>query len=268
MGQYYGKETGYNQMRRFYTTMKGCLIVIDILCIILSLHFIFQIKSGNEQYMRKQKDSLTAYEGQNIALSKALERKYKEQEDFVKAYGDIQEKIDEAGEVYVELKKIYGIKTYMEDTGAKLYQDSDSNVYIERYFKMEQGELQEKDVDKIFPPLEESENYGNFLAVGDGIWLRYEDLKEESLPIGIVITNPQVPIGYGQARAGMLFWKLKGILEDESKVREVEQKVSLEGVEGQSLCLEDNHYFYYFLSINGGQWSENAILYITKKTEK
>lgn len=255
-------------MRRFFTTMKGCIIVIDILCIILSLHFIFQIKSGNEEFMRKQKDSITAYEGQNIALSKVLERKYKEQEDFVKAYGDIQEQIDEAGEVYVELNKIYGIKTYMEDTGAKLYQDSDSNVYIERYFKVGQGELQEKGVEKLFPPLEESEKYGNFLAVGDGIWLRYEDLKEESLPIGIVITNSQMPIGYGQARAGMSLWKLKGILENESGVRGTEQKVSLEELESQSLCVEDNHYSYYFLSFKGEQWSENAILYITKKIEK
>ncbi|MDE7252581.1 MAG: hypothetical protein K2O32_06530 [Acetatifactor sp.] len=251
-------------MRRFFTVMKGCIIVVDIICIILSLYFIFQIRSEHKEYMRNQTDSITVYDGQNIRL--ALERKNKE--DFVKKYADIQEQIEEAGEVYIELQKIYGIKTYMEDTGAKLYQDSDSNVYIERYFKVEQGELQEKDVDKIFPPLEESEKYGNFLPVGDGIWLRYEDYKEESLPIGIVITDPQVPIGYGQARAGMVFWKLKGILENESGVRGTEQKVSLEELEGQSLCVEDNDYCYYFLSIESEQWSKNVILYITKKIEK
>ena len=46
---------------------------------------------------------------------------------------------------------------------------------------MEQGELQEKGVEKNFPPLKESEKYGNFLPVGDGIWLRYEDLRRSFL---------------------------------------------------------------------------------------
>lgn len=51
-------------------------------------------------------------------------------------------------------------------------------MFIQRDILRWNREKSRENVDKIFPPLEESEKQGNFLSVEDGIWFRYEDLKE------------------------------------------------------------------------------------------
>ncbi|MCM1091207.1 MAG: hypothetical protein NC092_02205 [Butyrivibrio sp.] len=201
-------------------------------------------------------------------LSEDLVRTEAAVSDFLSAYEENQEQAAETEEIYEILEVVYGFKMYVDDTAAEIYRDGSElqlavNPYIERYFMVSEGELQDKLGEDTFPALAGAEDYGVFLPVGEDIWLRYEQDDGNAMPIGIVVENPQINIGYGAAKVGMTIHDIEKILGEASQVERM--KVEIGEEKASYLCFDDGRYFYYYISTDGAEWLQPTILYITRK---
>lgn len=242
---------------RKYT--RVCIMVMDIACVVVSLCLTFEIKQRNkEQYI----ENVTRAENQYIALLENLNQCNRSMEICFRDYEKIQENILEEKEKYKELEILYNTKLYIDDIAAEIYKNRTENAYIERYFMVEKKELQSiVKGEGTFETLSEAEEYGLFLPIGAKIWLRYEDLETSTLPIGIVIENPQMNIGYQEVKVGMDIDSIR------KKVPEAkEMKTEIGDEEYNYLEFEDSSYFYYYFSAEE-TWGQPTTLYITKKQE-
>lgn len=252
-------------MSKGYKYINLFLAIVDVCCILMSLRLLAQVEQRNMMSQVKEECN------ENELSTKLSENPARTEEtvlDFLSAYEETQKQAAEAEEVYEALGIVYGFKVYVDDTAAELYRDSselqlDANPYIERYFMVSEGELRDKLGEDTFPTLAGAEDYGVFLPVGEGIWLRYEQDGEGAMPIGIVVENPQINIGYGDAKVGMTIYNIEKILGEGSQVERREVEVGEESA--SYLCFEDECYVYYYLSTDGAEWLQPTILYITRK---
>lgn len=82
------------------------------------------------------------------------------------------------------------------------------------------------------------------------------------MPIGIVVANPQIKIGYGEAKVGMTVHDIEEAFKEGGQVECGEIEAGERNV--SYLCFEDDPYVYYYLSTDGAEWLQPAILYIRK----
>lgn len=250
-------KVGY--MSKVFKYIKILIVFADVFCIVMSFRLLTQAEQRNMVSQEKEE-----YD-ENGSTS-----------EFLSAYEDTLKQIAEAEEIYEALENVYGFKAYVDDTAAKLYRDSSKtpdsvNPYIERYFMVGEGELREKLGRDTFPSLAGAEDYGIFLPVGEGIWLRYEQADGNAgenadvsvVPIGIVVTNPQTNVGYGEAKVGMTIHDIEEILKEGSQVERGEVEIGEESA--SYLCFEDERYVYYYLSTDGAEWLQPTTLYITRR---
>lgn len=256
-------------MSKVFKYIKILLVFADVFCIVMSFRLLTQAEQRN---MVSQEKEEYDENGSIPELSESLAETETVLSELLNAYEETREQIAEAEEIYEALENVYGFKAYVDDTAAELYRDSSKtadsvNPYIERYFMVSEGELRDKLGEDTFPALAGAEDYGVFLPVGEGIWLRYEqddgNADGNAVPIGIVITNPQINIGYGDAKVGMTIHDIEKILEEGNQVERKEVEIGEESA--SYLCFEDERYVYYYLSTDGAEWLQPTTLYITRR---
>lgn len=264
-------------MSTLFKYIKILIVFADVFCIVMSFRFLTQ---AEQRSMISQEKEECDENGSPPELSESLAGTEAAFSELLSAYEETRKQIAEAEETYEALETIYGFKAYVDDTAAELYRDSSEtpdsvNPYIERYFMVGEDELREKLGNDTFPSLAGAEDYGVFLPVGEGIWLRYEqdggnagenaDVSGDVpvVPIGIVITNPQINVGYGEAKVGMTIHDIEKILKEGSQVERREVEVGEESA--SYLCFEDERYAYYYLSTDGAEWLQPTTLYITRR---
>ena len=253
--------------------IKKCLFVCGIVCVVLDFIFLYQIitqKSELLEYyqnMARQNgllesemtatiESLTE---ENAVLSESEKEITSDIQEFLLKSQELEEEMSEAESWYEATETVYHIRQYIDSLSAQIYAENGSREYIDRYFRVEKGELQaivnDYDIDEeieAFPiTLSESEI---LLPIGEKVWLRYEAGNGNNLPLGLFIQNPTLDIGYGDARAGMHMWEIKGSIMQELEC------VSLEWGDIYYRRYEDDSYRYYYLSVNGRD--NPAILYM------
>ena len=251
--------------------IKKCLTICGIVCVVLDFIFLYQIiKQKSElleyyQNMARQNglsesemtatiESLTE---ENAALSEREEEITSDVQEFLLRSQELEEEMSEAESWYEASETVYHIRQYIDSLSAQVYAENGSSEYIDRYFRVEKGELQaivnDYDIDeeiKAFPiTISESEI---LLPIGEKVWLRYEN--GNNLPLGLFIQNPTLDIGYGDARAGMSMWEITGSIMPELEC------VSLEWGDIYYRQYEDDSYRYYYLSVGGRD--NPAILYM------
>ncbi|MDE5599028.1 MAG: hypothetical protein K2J04_14520, partial [Lachnospiraceae bacterium] len=253
--------------------IKKCLFICGIVCVVLDFIFLYQIITQKNKLLEyyqstTRKNELSESEmtatiesltEENAALSEREEKITSEVQEFLLRSQELEEEMSEAESWYEASEIVYHIRQYIDSLSAQIYAENGSSEYIDRYFRVEKGELQAivNDYDigeeiEAFPiTLSESEI---LLPIGEKVWLRYEEGNGNNLPLGLFIQNPTVDIGYGDARAGMHMWDIKGSIMPELKC------VSLDWGDIYYLQYEDDSYRYYYLSV--GDRDNPAILYM------
>lgn len=246
-------------MKNRYLYIRTAVFVCDIICIIASFILCCQ--------MRRQKDAdleteMTAAIESLKEENNALRENMKENIDFLLQMNEIEEKMKEAESEYEALETSYQIRMYIDSIAAQLGAEKGSSNYLDRYFRIEKGELEaiindysgEKKCESFPMAIEESEL---FLPIGEKMWIRYGAESADKIPVGLVIQNPTVDIGYRNARAGMTLYDIKRELSGE------ERTYTLDGTINYYLHYEDGVYDYYYISVDGRDYP--TILYIEPK---
>ena len=246
-------------MSKFYSYVKVGVLGIDALCVLMSLLFLYQMEQRKTERYRA---AISVLEEKNQILSEGLNARNRSLNDFLQEYERMQEEMLETEETMEEFKSVNDIRSYIDSNAAEIYRGRDGNAYIERYFRVERGELLKLIEEDTFPALPDAEEYGEFLPVGDGIWLRYQDSEEHALPQGIVINNPLVNIGYGEVKVGTEHSLIQREVWGESRQEEIRRIDVGENI-CYYLCLEDAYYQYYYLEI----YRKPSILYITRNND-
>lgn len=258
-------------MSKVIKYIKILIVFADVFCIVMSFRFLTQAEQRN---MVSQETEEYDENGSTSELLKSLAGTEAAFSELLSAYEETRKQIAEAEDTYEALETVYGFKAYVDDTAAELYRDSSENPdsvnpYIERYFMVGEDELRQKLGNDTFPSLAGAEDYGVFLPVGEGIWLRYEkddgNADGNVVPIGIVITNPQINVGYGEAKVGMTIYDIEDILKEGNRDQVERREVRLGEENASYLCFQDEHYAYYYLSTDGAEWLQPTTLYITRR---
>lgn len=270
-----GKGTDGELMSKVIKYIKILIVFADVFCIVMSFRFLTQAEQRN---MVSQEKGEYDENGPILELSESLAGTEAAFSELLSAYEETRKQIEEAEEIYEALENVYGFKAYVDDTAAELYRGSSENPdsvnpYIERYFMVGKDELRQKLGNDTFPSLAGAEDYGVFLPVGEGIWLRYEqdggNVGENAdvsvVPIGIVITNPQINVGYGEAKVGMTIHDIEDIFKEGNRDQVERREVRLGEENASYLCFQDEHYAYYYLSTDGVEWLQPTTLYITRR---
>ncbi|MCM1232910.1 MAG: hypothetical protein NC489_22520 [Ruminococcus flavefaciens] len=246
-------------MKNRYFYVKICLFICDIVCIALSIVFFFQIMT--QQRGLSETEMTVAIENlmeENTTLQERGTEMISDIQKFTLNAKELDEKIREAESRYEEVKSYYQIKLYIDSVQAQIDVENGSSEYIDRYFRIEKEELCAiVDSYDIGRPIIEGEA-GMRIFVGEEMWLRYGTEVGDNLPIGLIIQNPTVDIGYQNARAGMLLKDLERILPDAE-----EKFLSLEYAGIYYLQYEDDSYSYYYMAIDSRDYP--TILYIEPK---
>lgn len=244
-------------MKNKFCCIKIYLLICDIICIILSVLFFCQIRAQKNVFLQIKVmpgESLTKKNNNFVELE---ETAFDIQDFFVKSK-ELEEELNEAEGRYDDMETVYQIRQYIDSISAQICTESRSSEYIDRYFRLEKGKLQEIVNDynivaesELFPAMiQESEM---ILPVGEQMWLRYEAGTDNGLPFGLLIQNPIVDIGYQNARAGMSLSDIKRSYPTGEKYS------SLDWGDICYLLYEDDSYQYYYISVNR---NNSAILYI------
>ena len=160
--------------------IKKCLTVCGIVCVVLDFIFLYQIIT--------QKNELLEYY-QNMARQNGLSESEitSDVQEFLLKSQELEKEMSEAESWYEALETVYRIRQYIDSLSAQIYAENGSSEYIDRYFRVEKGELQAivNDYDiaeeiETFPiTLAESEI---LLPIGEKVWLRYEN--GNNFPLG------------------------------------------------------------------------------------
>ena len=260
-------------MKTSYLNIRTALFICDIVCIIASIIFIHQIEmqknADSESEMLDVIENLTEEntalrekmaEGA-VLLEKESQVVYDMQYYLLKS-SEIKEKILEAESGYEELETCYQIRMYIDSIAAQVDATNGSSSYIDRYFRIEKGELEaivndytiEEEFESFPIAIEESET---LLPIGEKIWLRYGAGDADELPLGLFVQNPTVDIGYQNIRAGMTLYDIKRELSVDERI------FNFDGTSNYYVYYEDASYGYYYISVDGRE--NPTILYIEPK---
>lgn len=244
--------------------IKICLFICDIVCIILGIVFLSQIMTRqNELLESEMTDKIESLMEENTVLSEREKAITSDIQDFILKHKELEEEINEAKSWYEATEIVYKIRQYIDSVSAQIDTDYRSSEYIDRYLRVKKDELR-----VILDDYEIGEGTEYFpiaiqepdilLPIGEKMWLRYEDGSEDSLPVGLLVQNPTIDIGYQNVRAGMFLGNIKSSLP----TTEVEC-----GDYGWGklyyLLYEDDRYRYYYISIDSRD--NPTILYIEPK---
>lgn len=250
-----------------FTHIYRYFMAVNAICITLSIIFCRQIAMQQKEAWAKEQqvsemtiqadtriqDFLSAY----TETRQNLER----MQDFLSEYTEIQQKYDAEKMVYDELETDYRKELYLDSIVIKLDHESGSKTWIDRYFRIKKEELHKiLDESEVSVKLEaavlDQEAGDELLPVGDKIWLRYrEGSLNDDPPVGLVIQNPTIDIGYKDARAGMYLFDIEAEGTD-AKVGWTDTQWG----HFRYLCFEDDSYTYYFVAI--ADYGDCTILYI------
>lgn len=246
--------------------IKKCLFICGIGCVVLDFIFLYQIITQKNKLLEYYQSTTRKNELSESEMTATIESLTEENaalssnvQEFLLRSQELEEEMSEAESWYEASEIVYHIRQYIDSLSAQIYAENGSSEYIDRYFRVEKGELQAivNDYDigeeiEAFPiTLSESEI---LLPIGEKVWLRYEAGNGNNLPLGLFIQNPTVDIGYGDARAGMSMWKIAGSIMPELEC------VSLDWGDIYYRRYEDDSYRYYYLSV--GDRDNPAILYM------
>ena len=205
---------------------------------------------------------------ENTILSEREKTIISDIQDFILKHKELEDKINEAKSWYEATEIVYKIRQYIDSVSAQIDTDYGSSEYIDRYFRVEKDELHvilddyeiEEVTESFLITIKEPEI---LLPIGDKMWLRYGDESGDGLPIGLLVQNPTVDIGYQNARAGMFLSDIKSSFS----TAEIEC-ADCDWGKLYYLLYEDDSYRYYFISIDSRD--NPAILYIEPniKTEQ
>lgn len=254
-------------MEQRFTHIYRCFMAVNAICITLSIIFCRQIAMQQEEAQAKERQvsemTIQADTHMREFLSEYTETRQnlERMQDFLSEYTEIQQKYDAEKTVYDELETDYRKELYLDSIAIKLDHESESKTWIDRYFRIKKEELHkildESEISvKLAAAVPEQEAEDELLPVGDKIWLRYrkEGLNDDP-PVGLVIQNPTVDIGYKDVRAGMYLFNI----EAEGTDAKVEWADTQWGHFGY-LRFEDDSYIYYFVAI--AAYGDCTILYI------
>ena len=247
-------------MKNSSSGIKKCIFACDIVCVLLSFFFFYQIMEQKDALFEiKMASAVERLVEENTVLSEREKEITYDIQEFLLRSDELEEEISEAESRYEEVEKDYRIRQYIDSAAMQIDTDYGSSVYIDRYFQIEKEELYDvinsHDIDGDLISVQESSME---IFVGEGMWLRYGVGIEDNLPLGLIIRNPNVNIGYKNARAGMLLRDL------EKEFPAVEEKFIHLGYAGiYYLQYEDNSYMYYYIGIDDRDYP--TILYIEPK---
>lgn len=247
--------------------IKIFLLTCDIVCIILGIGFFNQIRAIKEQQNKLFEAEMTAavesLMEENTALSEREKVITSDIQDFILKHKELEEEINEAKSWYEATEIVYQIRQYIDSISAQIDTDYGSSEYIDRYFRVEKDEL--RVIVDDYDVGEETESLpivvqasDTWLPIGEKIWLRYGDGSRDSLPIGLLVQNTSVNIGYQNVRAGMFLSNIKSSLPS----AEVEF-ADYDWGKLYYLLYEDDSYRYYYISIDSRD--NPTILYIEPK---
>ena len=246
--------------------IKKFLLICGIVCVVLDFIFLYQIitqKSELLEYYQNMARQNGLSESEMTSTIESLTEEnaalYSDVQEFLLRSQELEEVMSEGESWYEASETVYHIRQYIDSVSAQIYAENGSSEYIDRYFRVEKGELQAivNDYDiaeeiEAFPiMLAESET---LLPIGEKVWLRYEAGNGSNFPLGLFIQNPTIDIGYENARAGMHMWEIKGSIMQEL------ERVSLDWGDIYYRRYEDDSYRYYYLSV--GDRDNPAILYM------
>lgn len=182
--------------------------------------------------------------------------------DSLQDYERTLNDISEAEKKYDNLLKRYNIKLYVDSAAVSPKMDGAGKAYVERYFRIEKDELQEiiGEVTELDAGLPGQDDFGTLLPVGDKIWVRYGEADD--YPIGLVVQNPLIDIGYMDARVGRA-----------ETLNDIQRRYAYSELEFiqydwgyvHYLRYEDADFVYYYADTSVFQ--EPTILYVEPKKE-
>ncbi|MDE7231947.1 MAG: hypothetical protein K2N37_02565 [Lachnospiraceae bacterium] len=252
-------------MNKYYRAIKGCVMVFCSCCIVFSSVFLAQIQEQKRQIQILQNLKIEVEwtrlqsEKENTGTVAQLEKEMTQTAQELVNKRQLLWKYEKNGQVMKELEErilalqsYYDKGAYLDSLAAELDRENESKSCIERYYKIEKGELEkvlgETDAfDKLKADFPDAEDWGYLLPVGDRIWVQYDvDDSPNALPMGVVIQNPLIDIGYKDARAGMYLYDIKNNYP-ESAVEEAK----LERGTIRYLRYADNEFIYYYVAVDG-----------------
>lgn len=247
-------------MKKGCSYINMCIFACDIVCILLSFLFFYQIMEQKDVLLEAKMIAAveSLVEENNVLSEREKEITYDIQE-FLLRSEELEEEICGAESRYEEVEKNYRIRQYIDSAAMQIDKDYGSSVYIDRYFQIKKEEVYDvinsHDIEERLISVRES---GMEIFIGEGMWLRYGLGLEDNLPLGLIIRNPNVNIGYKNARAGMLLRDL------EKEFPAVEDKFIHLGYAGiYYLQYEDDSYMYYYIGIDDIDYP--TVLYIEPK---
>lgn len=243
-------------MNCIHKFVKRIIFLCDVCCILAGAVFGIQMivqraelkAIANER--KAASEIICTLEEENAGLISDVEAYF--QEDKV-----IRAKIHDAEEDYAILEKDYNMRQYIDATAAALDRENGSTDYLERYFRVEKEELQaiinkSGIADALKPGFTVGKEFGSLLPVGEQVWLRYDN--DDNLPIGLVVQNTALDIGYQDLKVGRtLDFDIPG---ERKKVQYDFGTVSY-------VLFEDEAFYYYYVELEA--FSQETILYVTKK---
>lgn len=179
-------------MKKHYQVIKRCVMIFCSFCIIFSLVFLAQI-----QEQKRQMQTL-----QNLGTETKLDQELAYKQQLILTYEENGQAMKGLAEKISALQPYYDKGMYLDSLAVELDREKGSKSCIERYFKIEKGELEKilgetNLTDQLQAELPDVYQWGCLLPVGDRIWVQYdEDDAQNTLPTGVVIQNPLIDIGY------------------------------------------------------------------------
>ncbi len=267
-------------MNSYYKNIKRCCILICILCILSGIILTVQIQMQKEEIQRIEQvktqqaqqaqlaeeavKSVTSLQEANRRLSEETVHMAEDMQNFVQAYEKNRQEIERVEAEYTKQKKAYDTKIYLNEIVAQLDRENGTKTGIERYFKIEKSELEEileqtdcsESLTARFP---DASYWGVLLPAGDKIWVQYDtDYSQNMLPVGLVIENPLVDLGYKDARAGMYLFDIQEMYPESEA-----EEARLEWRYIRYLRYKDDAFVYYYVAVS--EYGDAVILYITPR---
>lgn len=236
--------------------IKIWLCICDICCVVFGCIFMYQIVTQKAEYEKKtqindilKQESKILYDMGNIFV---------QVKNYKREYEEINQAIKDMDKQYQEMEMFYNKKLYLDSIVNQMDRINGNTLYIDRYFEIEKEELlkilSQKDNNvELDGTLSDCEEYGLLLPIGNKIWIRYKD--DDNLPIGIVILNSIIDVGYPNVKLGMSLSDIKEMISDYK-----EGTVILKNSNIYYILCQDSKYIYYYVAIENNC---STILYIT-----
>ncbi len=247
-------------MNQYERMIKRGAAVVCVCCLICSLVFLVKIQEQERQIQTLQ-DLQTETERSRLQseeentrivsqLKEELAQTAQEPENKRKLQKS-EQAIEELEERIPALQSYYDKGVYLDSLAAQMDRENGSKSCIERYFKIEKGELEEilgktEVSDQLKADFPDADKWGYLLAAGDGIWVQYDvEDSQNALPKGVVIQNPLLDIGYQDARAGMYVFDIEERYPDSAV-----EEARLEWGTIRYLRYADDEFVYYYVAID------------------